>query len=115
MMLPQEASGYFTPRPRKESVASVMMMPPRLIVACTIKSGMTFGTRCRKILRETRMPVASVATMKSCSRSERIWPRTTRAMLVQPNMPSTAMRMNIRLIGSISILSMTVPMIMTIG
>ena len=55
--------------PRKDIVDSVRMMPPRLIVHWTISCGMTFGTRWRKIRLETEMPVASAATMNSCSRS----------------------------------------------
>ena len=96
MMEPQEASGYLMPRPRKLSVASVRMMPPRPMVACTMSSGMTFGTRWRKMRREMRMPVASVATMKSCSRRDRIWPRTTRATPVQPMMPMMAISRKMR-------------------
>ena len=45
IMLPQVASGCLTPRPRKLSVASVMIMEPRDMVALTMSWGMTFGTR----------------------------------------------------------------------
>ena len=68
----QQANGNFTPRPRKESVASVMIVEPRLIVHVTISCGMTFGIRCLKILRDARIPQASVAVMNSCSRRDRI-------------------------------------------
>ena len=59
-----------TPRPRKLSVASVMMVEPRLIVQLTMSCGMTLGIRWRKMRRETLMPQASVAVMNSCSRRE---------------------------------------------
>ena len=45
MMLPHEANGNFTPRPRNESVASVMIVDPRLMVQETISCGMTLGMR----------------------------------------------------------------------
>ena len=92
MMLPQEAKGNLTPRPRKLRVASVMMVPPRPMVQETMSCGMTLGTRCRKIRRETLMPQASVAVMNSCSRRERIWPRTRRAMPGQPKKPRISIR-----------------------
>ena len=92
MMLPQEANGNLTPRPRKLSVASVMMVEPRLIVQLTMSCGMTLGIRWRKMRRETLMPQASVAVMNSCSRRERIWPRTRRAIPGQPRKP----RINIK-------------------
>ena len=58
----------------------------------TISWGMTFGTRCLKILRETLSPLDSVAVMNSCSRSERIWPRTMRARPGQPRKPRISIR-----------------------
>ena len=91
-MLPQEAKGNLTPRPRKLRVASVMMVEPRLMVQITISWGMTLGIRCLKMRRETLMPQASVAVINSCSRRERIWPRTMRAMLGQPKKPSSSIR-----------------------
>ena len=36
MILPQEAKGNLTPKPRKDSVASVMMVEPRLMVQLTM-------------------------------------------------------------------------------
>ena len=45
MMVPQVASGCFTPSPRKDRVDSVRMTLPTPIVAVTISCGMTLGTR----------------------------------------------------------------------
>ena len=45
MMVPQVASGCFTPRPRKDRVDSIRMTPPMPMVACTISWGITLGTR----------------------------------------------------------------------
>ena len=115
MMVPQVASGCLTPRPRKDSVDSVMMMPPMFSVAMTISWGMTFGTRWRKMRSFTRMPVASVATMNSCSRRESICPRTRRAMLAQPMTPSAAIIIIRRMYVSMRIASISAPRMIMIG
>ena len=50
------------------------------------------GIRWRKMRRETLMPQASVAVMNSCSRRERIWPRTRRAIPGQPRKPKISIK-----------------------
>ena len=99
MILPQEAAGYLMPSPRKLSVASDRITAPRSMVANTISWGTTLGTRCLKILRLTRTPVASVATMNSCSRSDKICPRTIRAIPTQPILPMITHSIYIRTVG----------------
>ena len=94
MMLPQEAQRVFdTQTQENQALPPAMMIPPSPAVACTINSGMTLGTRCLKILRLVRMPVASVATMKSCSRSEKDLSaddtRDARPSLTNPERSST--------------------------
>ena len=85
------------------------------MVQITISCGMTLGIRCRKILRETRTPQASVAVMNSCSRSERICPRTRRAMEGQPRKPSVSIKYSMRIWGSTRMASIAAPRMMMIG
>ena len=61
------------------------------------------------------MPQASVAVMNSCSRRERIWPRTRRAMPGQPRKPRISIRYIIRIWGSTPVLSMAAPRMMMMG
>ena len=79
------------------------------MVQVTISWGMTLGIRCRKIRRETLMPQASVAVMNSCSRSDRICPRTSRAMEGQLRKPRINIRYSIRIWGSTCMASMAEP------
>ena len=104
-----------TPRPRKDRVASVRMVEPRPMVQVTISCGMTLGIRWRKIRCQTLMPQASVASMNSCSRRERIWPRTRRAMPGQPRKPKISIRYIIRVQESTRMASMAAPMMIMTG
>ena len=115
MIFPQEANGNFTPKPKKDSVDSVMIVEPRLIVLITISCGITFGIRWRKIRLDTLMPHASVAVMNSCSRRERICPRTIRAVPGQPRIPRISIRYSIRICGSRRMPSIAAPRIMMTG
>ena len=75
-----------------DRVASVMMTLPRPMVQVTISWGMTLGIRCLKIRRDTLRPQASAAVMYSCSRRDRIWPRTRRAIPAQPRKPRISIK-----------------------
>ena len=115
MILPQEAKGNFTPSPRKDKVASVSITEPSCIVQVTISCGTTLGIRCLKIRRDTRMPQASVAVINSCSRRERICPRTRRAIPGQPRIPRISIRYSMRSFGSTRIPSIAAPRMMIRG
>ena len=115
MMLPQDANGYLTPRPRKDRVASVRMVEPRLMVQVTISCGITLGIRWRKMRCHALIPQASAAVMNSCSRRDKIWPRTRRAMPGQPRKPRISIRYIIRVQESMRMASMAAPRMMMMG
>ncbi|MNC76402.1 hypothetical protein D3C75_1281170 [compost metagenome] len=55
------------------------------MVATTTRMGMVFGNRWPNKRRRVDSPSTSVASIKSRSRSDRIWPRTSRANEGQPS------------------------------
>ena len=50
-MLPQDGAGGWTPRPRNDSAASIMMAVERLNVACTMIGASTLGRTARSMIR----------------------------------------------------------------
>ena len=54
-------------------------MPPMPMDIETMTGAMEFGTRWRNMIVRSGTPSATCARMKSCSRSDRIWPRINRA------------------------------------
>ena len=61
------------------------------------------------------MPPASAAVINSCSRKERICPRTSRARLGHPKKPKVSIKKSILTWGSIRIASSVAPRIISKG
>src|SRR6185437_13244887 len=79
-MRPQEGCGSGTPRPRKESDASVRMAEPSWAVASTMSGASVLGRTWRSAMRSSLMPTARAASTKGNSRSARVLARMTRAI-----------------------------------
>src|SRR3546814_19897243 len=85
-MDPQDGLGGCKPRPRKDRLASAMMALAIMMVACTIRAGMTLGRICRKIMRVFDAPSERVLWTKSsflmaspCHRARRMHRRPAEA------------------------------------
>ena len=82
-MLPQLEVGGCTPKPKKLSTDSRMMLLPTSSVALTTIGATELGSRWRRMIRRAETPRAVAACVNSCSLRLRNWPRTRRAMKVQ--------------------------------
>src|SRR5665213_1634802 len=92
-MLPQLASGGWTPSPRKLSTDSNRMISPTESVVATTSGAITLGRMWRRRICGTPAPRLCAARTKSCRRVTRVAPRTSRAAVVQPtSTASTTMR-----------------------
>src|SRR5436309_7961094 len=83
-MRPQDVVGGCTPKPRNDSVDSVMMAAAMARVAFTMMGPMVLGIRWRVMIRRFDAPDARAASTNSFSLIDRIWLRTTRAMYIHP-------------------------------
>ena len=81
---PQLIAGGRKPRPRKESVVSLMIIAGKARLTAAMMCDRKEGTMWRKMIRSCEAPASSAAITKSSSRSDRKRPRTTRASSVQP-------------------------------
>ena len=61
-MVPQEGSGGWAPRPRKERAASTTMALAKLMVACTMMGAAAFGSTCSTSTRQGGLPKAVAAS-----------------------------------------------------
>ena len=77
-------AGGRSPRPRKLSDVSLMIIAGSASVVAAMMWLRNDGTMWRKMMRRRLHPASSAAMTKSSSRSERKRPRTTRASSVQP-------------------------------
>ena len=71
------------PKPRNESVDSVMIASPTTRVVFTAMGPTALGRRWRTMIRKLDAPDARAASTNSFSFSERNTPRTTRAIGIQ--------------------------------
>ncbi len=76
-----------TPSPRKLNPASMTMAEPTSSDACTMIGAVTFGQMCTIIIRHGVTPTTRAAMMKSRSRIESVWPRTSLAKAGMKTMP----------------------------
>src|SRR3954468_7054539 len=83
-MRPHDVVGGCTPKPRNDSVDSVMIAAAMARVALTRMGPMVLGIRWRVMMRLLDAPDARAASTNSFSLIERIWLRTTRAMYIHP-------------------------------
>ena len=83
-----------SPTPRKESVASVMMARPRLMVAITSTGPVTLGSTWRTMIRTGDRPITRAAWTYSLFFSTRTEPRTVRAYCTQKLRPMAPMMTN---------------------
>ena len=90
MRLPHDVSGGCTPKPRNDSVDSVTIATAIASVAFTMIGPIEFGRMWRTMIRELDAPLARAASTNSFSLTDSTWPRTTRAMYIQPRNASTA-------------------------
>jgi len=77
-MLPHDGSGGWTPSPRNDSAASIMIAVDRLNVACTMIGASTLGRTARRMIRPSRAPSARYASTKSFCFTYSALPRITR-------------------------------------
>ena len=68
------------PRPKKLRDDSSSRMPPMAPLIPTTSGAIALGTRCFLMMSQVGMPRAISARMKSCSLSDSIWPRMSRAV-----------------------------------
>ncbi len=85
--MPSEGSVEGRPTPRKESVASVMMARPRLMVAITSTGPVTLGSTWRTMISTGDRPITRAACTYSLFFSTRTEPRTVRAYCTQKERP----------------------------
>src|SRR6185295_11684158 len=85
--VPSDGCVAGTPTPRNDSVASVMMAVPMLMVASTSTGPITFGSTCDSMMASGRRPMTRAACTYSFSRSTMVEPRTVRAYCTQPETP----------------------------
>ncbi len=76
--MPQDAAGGWTPSPRKDRAASIMMAVDRLNVACTITGASALGRMARSMIRPSCAPRAREASTNSFCLTDSAVPRTTR-------------------------------------
>src|SRR5439155_222016 len=74
-IVPQDGSGGWMPRPRKESVASARIAVESASVVCTIRGAMTFGSTCSDSTRVAPPPAARAASTYSRPTTARTGPR----------------------------------------
>ena len=86
---PQEVMGGLSPRPKNDRAVSARIMWGTARVRLTMTWEEVEGSRCRHMIRHSLAPESRAAVAKSCSLSERTWPRTTRASPVQPKKERT--------------------------
>ena len=77
------------PMPRKLSAASPVMYAGTASENETRIGAQMFGSSCRKRMCPSPAPAARAASTNSRSRSETTWPRTSRAVPVQPKAAKT--------------------------
>ena len=77
--LPQLAVGSLMPAPRNVTPTSIMMFVATSSVPYTRSGGTTCGSRCVRMMRESRAPTIWAASTNSRLRSDRICARTIRA------------------------------------
>src|SRR6185369_9412797 len=86
-MFPQVGVTGLTPKPRKLTNASLMMLPATISDAETTIGLRAFGRMCLKMIRRSRTPTALAASTNLRSRIDRNRLRTRRATPIQPNRP----------------------------
>src|SRR5260370_35974601 len=79
-MFPQLAVGGWTPRPRKDEVASKVIADGMASVARTSTGPARLGRISENMIRQGPAPSDRAASMYSRSLIEIVWPRTTRAI-----------------------------------
>ncbi len=77
-MVPHEGAGGWTPRPRKDRAASIMIAVERLKVAWTVMGAVTLGKICLTMMCRSPDPRARAACTYSRCFTESTLPRTTR-------------------------------------
>ena len=83
-MAPQLATGGWMPRPRKLKTDSSRITLPTDRVVATRIGDIAFGRIWRNMMRAAVAPCARAASTKARSFSDRVAPRTSRAVVVQP-------------------------------
>jgi len=77
-------------KPKNDKPVSVRTATETLTVASMNSNDARFGRMCRKMIRTPDTPMYFAASTYSRSRSDRVWPRTIRAVICQMNMPSNS-------------------------
>src|SRR5438045_1937585 len=82
-MVPSETAGGWMPKPRNDSVDSVMMAYPTTSVVLTAIGPTMFGRMWRVMIRKLDAPEAFAASTYSFSFRDKKSPRVTRAIVCQ--------------------------------
>ena len=103
--MPQLTWGGCTPKPKNDSVDSVMMATATVNVAATMIGPMQFGMRWREIKRQLDAPRARPASMNSFSFSDSTWPRTMRAVAIHDTITSRVIVSRIEVVAPKAVLA----------
>ena len=87
--VPSDTSGGCTPKPKNDRPLSARIAPPTLRVASMMRNDDMLGSRCRKMILRDGTPMNRAACTNSRSRSERVRPRTIRAVIIQEKAASS--------------------------